>query len=142
MPTKTTNRTKSEGSPRRAKPGTTGEGEFYHIELRPRSDFRTFRTQDVGRKGSIERVAGKRADGTWDTQKWLVAKALAHVRDKRLVPDSQHAVALIGQFRSQPVQVSGDRFKASTRPPARKSLRQRMKKSGKTNIRIARNGKQ
>lgn len=119
MTTKAPSESKSGAPKRRAKPGATDEGKFYHIELRPRSDFRTFRTQDVGGKGGIERVAGKRSDGTWDTQKWLVAKSLAHVSGKRLVPDHEHARALIEQFRSRPVQISGDRFKASPRPPVR-----------------------
>ena len=36
---------------KRAKPGTTGEGEYFHIILRPKDEFTTFRYQDVGEKG-------------------------------------------------------------------------------------------
>src|SRR5258707_8965 len=58
----------------RAKPGATGEGEYYHIAVRPKEEFTTFRTHDVGKKGGIERVAGKRPSGSWDDQKWLISK--------------------------------------------------------------------
>ncbi len=44
----------------RKKPGATGEGEYYHVVLRPKEGFVTFRTQDVGRKGHTLRVAGKK----------------------------------------------------------------------------------
>jgi signal transduction histidine kinase len=43
----------------RKKPGTTGKGHFYRIMVRPKSEFVTFRVQDVGEKGGLERVAGK-----------------------------------------------------------------------------------
>src|SRR5690606_5629219 len=76
----------------RAKPGSTGRGAFFHIEVRPKREFDTFRTQDVGRSGGIERVAGKRGSGSWDTQKWLIAKQHAHMtRGGRLVADSAEA---------------------------------------------------
>ena len=72
----------------REKPGATGEGEFFHVEVRPKGQFVTFRTQDVGEKGGIERVSGKRASGSWDTQKWLISKEQAHVEDGKLIPDT------------------------------------------------------
>ena len=59
---------------RRAKPGARGQGGFFHIQVRPRTEFVFFRNQDVGRRGGIERVAGRRANGSWDTQKWLIGK--------------------------------------------------------------------
>ncbi|HEY2977296.1 MAG TPA: hypothetical protein VGJ35_04955 [Burkholderiaceae bacterium] len=37
----------------RARPASTGEGAYYHVELRPKADFTTFRTQDVGGRGGI-----------------------------------------------------------------------------------------
>ena len=107
---------KAQPARRRATPGSTGEGDFYHIEVRPKTDFLTFRNQDVGRKGGIERVAGKRSTGSWDTQKWLIAKELAHVEDGRLVPDSEHARKVLAELGSTPVHVGGDRFKAAPRP--------------------------
>src|SRR3990167_8319086 len=76
----------------RAKPGTTGKGKFYHIEVRPKDAFVTFRVQDVaGEKGHIGRVAGKRLNGSWDTQKWMISKCDAHIENGRLVADSIHA---------------------------------------------------
>jgi hypothetical protein len=45
---------------RRKKPGTTGEGEFYRIEVRPKEEFVTFRNQDVGEPGGIETRARPR----------------------------------------------------------------------------------
>ena len=41
----------------RKKPGTTGEGKFFRIEVRPKEEFVTFRNQDVGEPGGIERLA-------------------------------------------------------------------------------------
>jgi len=117
-----TSRTKAKPGSRRAKPGSTGGGNFYHIEIRPKTDFRTFRTQDVGRKGGIERVAGRRSDGSWETQKWLVAKALAHVERGRLVPDNEHARKVLEELGSKPIHIEGDRFKAAPRRNVPESL--------------------
>jgi len=99
----------------RAKPGSRGGGRFFHIELRPASEFGTFRVQDVGERGGVERVAGRRAGGGWDTAKWLVEKTHAHVEDGRLVPDSDEAKALFKSLGSPPEHVEGDRFKAKPR---------------------------
>src|SRR5438128_1668597 len=63
----------------RKKPGTGGTGDYYHVGVRPRKGFVMFRTQDVGEPGHIERVAGKRQSGSWDTVKWLISKEDAHV---------------------------------------------------------------
>jgi hypothetical protein len=97
---------------KREKPGSSGEGDFYHIEVRPSSQFKTFRTQDVGEKGGIERVAGKRESGSWDTVKWLVEKTLAHVEKGRLVADHEDAKKLFEDLGSAPKHVEGDRFEA------------------------------
>lgn len=59
---------------KRAKPGSRGGGRFFHIELRPSNQFVAFRVQDVGEPDGVERVAGLRASGSWDTVKWLVEK--------------------------------------------------------------------
>lgn len=100
----------------RAAPGTTGEGDFYHVEVRPKSRFKTFRTHDVGEKGGIERVAGRRESGSWDTQKWLIGKDHAHVSNGRLVGESPEAVKVLEELGSSPEHVRGDRFKAKPRP--------------------------
>src|SRR5664279_2079919 len=82
---------KRRSSGRRAKPGARGSGGFFHIQVRPKSDFVSFRNQDVGARGGIERVAGRRANGSWDTQKWLIGKSEAHRAGKRLEPDTAAA---------------------------------------------------
>lgn len=100
----------------RAKPGSTGEGEFYHVEVRPKRQFVAFRTQDVGKKGGIERVAGKRSSGSWDDQKWLISKDQAHLENGKLVADTPHAREVLEALGSEPMHVKGDRFKAKPRP--------------------------
>ena len=100
----------------RKKPGSSGMGDYYHIEVRPKSEFVSFRTQDIGRKGHIQRVAGKRSNGSWSTAKWLIGKGDAHVQGSKLIPDTKDAKEVIKQLGSQPVHVIGDRFKASPRP--------------------------
>jgi hypothetical protein len=85
---------------KRAKPGSRGGGRFFHIELRPASEFGTFRVQDVGERGGVERVAGRRASGGWDTAKWLVEKTHAHIegdrfkaKPRRDIPESEKPTA-------------------------------------------------
>lgn len=106
--------TKSDSS-RRAKPGSGGQGDYYHVEVREGEGFETFRTQDVGDAGHLQRVGGKRASGSWATVKWLISKEDAHVEDGKLVGDTKEAKDLIKKLGSQPVQVRGDRFKAQDR---------------------------
>src|SRR5262249_37423945 len=102
----------------RAKPGTTGKGEYYHIEVRPKKEFTIFRTQDVGVRGGIQRVAGKRGSGSWDTQKWLISKDEAHLEGERLVPDTKEAREVLKTLGSKPTHISGDRFKAAPKESA------------------------
>ena len=100
---------------RRAKPGAKGGGRFFHIEVRPRGEFEIFRMQDVGGRGGIERLAGRRAGGSWDTVKWLIGKQHAHVETGRLVADTDEARKILGMLGSAPRRVLGDRFKAKPR---------------------------
>ena len=100
----------------RKKPGAGGEGEFFRIVVRPKEEFVTFRTQDVGEPGHIERLAGKRQSGSWDTQAWLISKQDAHVKDDRLIPDTAEARNLLARLGSEPRHVKGDVFKAKDRP--------------------------
>ncbi len=114
-----TSRQRSRAQPQgraRQKPGSTGKGGYYHIEVRSKGDFVTFRTQDVGRRGHIQRVAGKRSSGSWDTVKWLIGKEDAHIENNKLIPDTMGARKVLEQLGSKPVQVRGDRFKATPRP--------------------------
>jgi hypothetical protein len=131
----------------RAKPGARSGGEFFHIEVRPRREFKTFRTQDVGKRGGIERVAGKRASGSWSTQKWLISKEHAHRERTRLVPDSADARKILKLLGSPPRHMSGDRFKAEDRPnvPERKKPTVAQRQARRGNIRkaqAARRGRQ
>lgn len=100
---------------KRQRPGAGG-GSFYRVEVRPKTEFVTFRTQDVGGKGHIERVAGKRASGSWATAAWLIGKEDAHVSGRKLVADSSDAKKLLKKLGSEPVRRSGDRFQAKDRP--------------------------
>lgn len=99
----------------RSKPGSTGEGEYYHIMVRPKREFTSFRTQDVGRQGHAQRVAGRRSSGSWDTQKWLISKEDAHVDGDVLVADTEEADQILGQLQTQPKLVKGDLFEAKPR---------------------------
>jgi hypothetical protein len=102
-------------SHRRARPGSRSGGRFFHIEVRPAREFVRFRVQDVGRPGGVQRLAGQRAGGSWDTQKWLIEKTHAHIENGRLVPDSIAARKVLSSLGSRPVHVRGDRFKAKPR---------------------------
>ena len=101
--------------PKRAKPGSRGGGRFFDVEVGPSWALVALRVQDVGSKGGVERVAGQRASGSWDTAKWLVEKTHAHVEDGRLVPDSAEAKKLFTSLGSAPAHVAGDRFRAKPR---------------------------
>lgn len=108
--------------PPRRKPGSSGNGEYYHVEVRPGEKFVSFQTQDVGRRGQIQRVAGQRFSGYWTTVKWLIAKEEAHVQDAKLVPDTKAAKEVIEQLGSQPVHWIGDRFRAKPDPNTPESM--------------------
>jgi hypothetical protein len=123
----------------RKSPGTTGEGEFYRIEVRPKEEFVTFRNQDVGEKGGIERLAGKRQSGSWDTVTWLVSKDFAHRSGKRLVADHPDAKSLFEDLGAAPTHVKGDIFKAKDRPdvPEKDKPTPAQKKARAANIKKA-----
>lgn len=121
-------------------PGTSGRGKFYRIEVRPKGEFVTFRNQDVGKKGGLERLAGKRSSGSWDTVSWLVSKTKTHVdRTGHLVIDDAKARTALKQIRGPIVHVKGDVFKAHPRknvPEAAKPT-PAMRKAQVTNIKKA-----
>ncbi len=101
---------------KRAKPGTKGEGEYFRINVRPKEEFTTFRYQDVGEKGHIQRLAGRRSSGSWDTQVWLISKVDAHIEGDTLVADTEDARSLIETLGSKPKHVKEDVFEAKDRP--------------------------
>jgi hypothetical protein len=100
----------------RAKPGTKGTGAYFRIIVRPKGEFVSFRTQDVGEPGGLQRVAGHRRSGSWATQAWLISKTDAHVMGKRLVADSADAGELLARLGSTPQHQKGDVFAAKDRP--------------------------
>lgn len=99
----------------RETPGATGGGGFYHIEVRPKEEYKRFRARQVGEKAGIERVGGQREDGVWETVKWLVGKELAHVENGRLVADHRDAKELFDRLDSAPKHIEGNRFEAKDR---------------------------
>lgn len=97
----------------RRKPGATGQGDYYHVEVKARSQFSAFRTQDVGKKGGLQRVSGKKPDGKWETQAWLIAKPMAHVdKTGQLVADHADAREVLEQLNGPARRLQGDRFRA------------------------------
>jgi hypothetical protein len=123
----------------RKKPGTTGKGKFFRIEVRPKSEFVTFRNQDVGKKGGLERLAGKRSSGSWDTVTWLVSKDKAHVASGKLVIDDVKAKSVLKQLSGKMVHVKGDVFHAHPRKnvPEKSKPTPAMRRAQQANIKKA-----
>jgi len=71
--------------------------------------------RNADEKSGIERVVGQRADGIWDTVKWLVSTAMAHVENGRLVADHTNAKELFDRLDSEPKHIEGNRFEAQDR---------------------------
>ena len=130
---------KRRSSGRRAKPGARGRGGFFHIQVRPKRDFVSFRNQDVGARGGIERIAGRRASGSWDTQKWLAGKTQARRVGKQLEPDTAAARKVLAQLGSVPRHLGGDRFIAKPRRkiPASEKPTPAMRRAQAANIKKA-----
>lgn len=101
---------------KRAKPGAKGTGNFYRIVVRPKQQFTEFRYHDVGGRGHLERLAGRRPNGRWATQAWLISKEDAHIRGDALIADSNDAKKLLDRFGSKPRHVEGDIFTAKDQP--------------------------
>ena len=121
----------------RKKQGAIGAGKFYRIVVRPKSEFTLFRNQDIGKKGHIERLAGKRSSGSWGTQTWLISKTDALVKNKILVGTTGDARRLISQLSTKPRQIKGDIFEAKPRKSVSKRLKPNpiMKRVERKNIR-------
>jgi hypothetical protein len=122
----------------RRKPGSTGGGEYYHIEVRPKGEFVTFRTHDIGARGHVQRVAGKRRSGSWGDQKWLISKSDAHVEDNRLAADTADVAAVLDKI--GPVRhLDADRFKGRPRRnvPEKDKPTPAQKRAQRANIRKA-----
>ena len=83
---------------------------FFHIEVQPKEAFVEFKTQDIGRDGGIERIAGKRAGGAWSTQEWVIAKDQAHVERGTLIGDTVDARRVLTMLGAEPRHIKADRF--------------------------------
>lgn len=123
----------------RVKPGEKGTGDYYRIVVRPKREFATFRIHDIGRKGHIQRLAGKRPSGSWDTQAWLVSKKDALLKNRRLVPLTSSARSVLNQLSSVPRYKKGDIFEAKPRRdiPEKEKPAKAQKEARKKNIRKA-----
>jgi len=95
--------------------GAKKQSGFFYIEVRPKDEYKTFRTRDAGEQDGIERVVGQREDGSWDTVKWLVSKEMAHVENGRLVADHLGAKELFNRLDSEPRHIEDNRFEAKDR---------------------------
>ncbi len=100
----------------RRKPGTGSAAKFYRIVIRPKKEFVSFRNQDVGRKGHLERLSGRRSSGSWGTVSWLVSKRDAHRSGKNLIiTTSKVRQAIEKGTRGPIVHVKGDIFASKPR---------------------------
>lgn len=124
---------------RRAKPGSTGKGQYYHITVRPASEFTSFRVQDVGRKGGVQRVAGRRSSGSWATHKWLISKTEATKFGNKLINPSPDAKKVLLGLSSTAKLTVGDKFVAKPRRniPEKKKPTRAQKRARAANIKKA-----
>lgn len=99
----------------RAEPGTSGHGKYFRIVVRPKEEFVTFRYNDIGKKGHLQRLAGKRESGTWATQAYLVSKKDAKKTDHKLIPTTEDARKLFIRLGSRPRLVKADIYRAKDR---------------------------
>ena len=120
----------------RKKPGTGGKGKFYRIVVRPKSEFVSFKNQDVGKKGHVQRLAGRRKSGSWATQAWLIAKTDASVRGGVLVGKTSDAKKVLAKLQTKPRKVKGDVFRARDRKniPEKAKPTRTMKRAQSKNI--------
>ena len=127
---------------RRKAPGLTGKGRFYRINVRPKGDFTSFRVQDVGKKGGLERLAGHRASGSWDTVTWLVEKKDAKVKNGHLIVTGTKAKSVLKNISGHIYHIKGDIFRAHPRknvPEAAKPTAA-MRRAWRANIKKVRRG--
>lgn len=123
---------------RRKAPGSTGKGKFYRIQVRPKQQFSSFRVQDVGKKGGLERLAGHRRSGSWDTVSWLISKDKANVINGRLKITGKKEQSVLKQIKGPIVHVKGDIFRAHPRNvPEAKKPTPAMRRAQSANIKKA-----
>lgn len=124
---------------KRATSGSKGTGEYYRITVRDKRQFTSFKTDDVGDKGGIQRVAGHRPSGSWDTQAWLISKDRAKKIGNTLEGKDKDVQKVLDQSGSKPKHIRGDLFEAKPRPnvPEKDKPTKAQRKAGKENIKKA-----
>jgi hypothetical protein len=127
---------------RRTKSAARRRG-FFHIEVQPREAFVEFKTQDVGSKSGIERIAGKRAGGAWSTQEWLIAKDQAHVERGMLIGDTVDARRVLTMLGSEPRHIKADRFTVHGHSGLPEDVRPTLapRRAGLTNVQAPQKGR-
>ncbi|MEZ5316398.1 MAG: hypothetical protein R2752_03250 [Vicinamibacterales bacterium] len=123
----------------RSRPGTKGSGRYYRVVVRDKSEFSSFRTQDVGRPNHVQRLAGHRKSGSWATQAWLISKKDAHRDGDRLVGDTAGVRKVLRSLRGPMRHVKGDIFEARPRRnvPEREKPTPAQQRARRRNIRKA-----
>jgi hypothetical protein len=99
----------------RKKPGMGDIGSYYRVVVRPKSEFVTFRTHDIGRSGHTQRIAGKRSSGSWATHTWLIAKNDAYVKNGHLKADNKKVKNILQNLRGPIKKLKGNIFRAKPR---------------------------
>lgn len=99
---------------KRAKPGSKGEGEYFRITIRDKRQFSSFKTHDVGDKGGIQRIAGRRKSGSWDTQAWLISKDKAQPWGQSLKAKDDETKEVLDRLGSKPRHITGDIYSAKS----------------------------
>lgn len=114
-------------------------GEYYRVVIRPKSEFDTFRTHDIGRTGHTQRIAGKRSSGSWATHCWLIHKNDAHVEDGNLKSDDAKIKKILSNLRGPIKKYKGDIFQAKHRKniPEKDKPAKKQQKARKENMKKA-----
>ena len=77
-------------------PFPLGNGQYYHVEVRPKTEFSAFYTEDVGRRKHSMLVLGKqKKDDKWATHKWLISKGDAYISDRGELKSEDHRIQQI-----------------------------------------------
>jgi len=123
----------------RSKPGSRGKGDFFRVIVRDKNQFTSFKTHDVGDKGGIERIAGHRQSGSWDTQAWLISKNRATKIGNTLKAKDDYVQKVLNELGSTPKYIKGDIFEARPRPnvPEKDKPTEAQKQAQKENIKKA-----
>jgi hypothetical protein len=123
----------------RKKPGMGGDGNYYRVVLRPKSEFIKFRTHDVGREGHTKRIAGKRSSGSWATHSWLIHKNDANVKDGQLKTTDVKIKKILSLLRGPIKKYKGNVFHAKPRKniPEKDKPTKKQREARKKNIKRA-----